>query len=155
MRPALASTASVLRNALEMVKRSVKRSAPRVGLGSRGLLLAAVVVSEACAGHTRPIQPAPPTAQTRVTSFSATAYCKGTVTATGRTPTEGTVAADPAILPMGSRIRLTGLPGRYDGDYIVLDTGAAIRGRRIDLYIRDCREAVKFGRRTAAVSLLH
>jgi 3D (Asp-Asp-Asp) domain-containing protein len=70
-------------------------------------------------------------------------------------PTEGIVAADPAILPMGSKIRLTGLNGRYDGDYVVQDTGTAIRGRRIDLYIRDCREAVRFGRRTAAVSILH
>jgi 3D (Asp-Asp-Asp) domain-containing protein len=65
------------------------------------------------------------------------------------------VAADPAVLPLGSRIRLTGLAGRYDGDYVVLDTGSAVRGRRIDLYMRDCREAVKFGRRKASVSILH
>jgi 3D (Asp-Asp-Asp) domain-containing protein len=65
------------------------------------------------------------------------------------------VAADPAVLPLGSRIRLTGLTARYDGDYVVRDTGTAVRGRRIDLYIRDCLEAVKFGRRTASLSILH
>jgi 3D (Asp-Asp-Asp) domain-containing protein len=85
-------------------------------------------------------------------SFRATAYCKGTVTAAGMAPAEGMVAADPAVLPLGSR--LTGLTARYDGDYVVRDTGAAVRGRRIDLYIRDCREAVKFGRRSVAVSVL-
>jgi rare lipoprotein A len=88
-------------------------------------------------------------------SFNATAYCKGTVTAAGMAPAHGMVAADPAVLPLGSRIRLTGLTARYDGDYVVRDTGTAVRGRRIDLYIRDCREAVKFGRRTASVSILH
>jgi 3D (Asp-Asp-Asp) domain-containing protein len=65
-----------------------------------------------------------------------------------------TIAADPTVLPMGSRIRLTRLGRPYDGIYIVNDTGARIRGRRIDLYIRDCDEAVRFGRRSAMVSLL-
>jgi 3D (Asp-Asp-Asp) domain-containing protein len=138
-----------------MVKRSVGRSGPRMGLGyCRLFLLAAIVGSSACAGRARP-KPVVPIAPSPVMSFSATAYCKGTVTAAGMAPAEGMVAADPAVLPLGSRIRLTGLTARYDGDYVVRDTGAAVRGRRIDLYIRDCREAVKFGRRTASVSVLH
>jgi 3D (Asp-Asp-Asp) domain-containing protein len=86
--------------------------------------------------------------------FTATAYCTGSVTATGTTPTEKTVAADPDVLPIGSRIRLTGLDKRYNRTYVVMDTGANIRGRRIDLYMRDCREAVAFGRRSAKVSIL-
>jgi 3D (Asp-Asp-Asp) domain-containing protein len=77
------------------------------------------------------------------------------VTATGTAPTDKTVAADPAFLPMGSRIRLTGLDERYNGVYIVTDTGSSVRGRRIDLYIRNCHEAVRFGRRSARVSILH
>jgi 3D (Asp-Asp-Asp) domain-containing protein len=88
-------------------------------------------------------------------SFTATAYCTGRLTATGTTPTDKTVAADPAFLPMGSRLRLTGLDERYNGVYIVMDTGSSVRGRRIDLYIRDCREAVRFGRRPVRVSILH
>jgi len=116
-----------------------------------GILLA--LGSDACAGHASSA-PVPAPAPSPVTSFSATAYCKGTVTAAGTAPAEGMVAADPAILPLGSKIRLTGLNGRYDGDYVVQDTGPAVRGRHIDLYIRDCHEAVKFGRRTAAVSVL-
>jgi 3D (Asp-Asp-Asp) domain-containing protein len=88
-------------------------------------------------------------------SFTATAYCAGSVTATGARPlNKKTIAADPTVLPMGSRIRLTRLGQSYDGVYVVNDTGARIRGRRIDLYIRDCDEAIRFGRRSATVSLL-
>ena len=106
-----------------------------------------------CAGH-----PPPNTAAKRPVrelAVTATAYCTGSVTATGARPTEKTVAADPAVLPMGSRIRLAGLEKRYNRVYTVMDTGASIRGRRIDLYMRDCREAIAFGRRSARVSVLH
>jgi 3D (Asp-Asp-Asp) domain-containing protein len=72
----------------------------------------------------------------------------------GTAPTEKTVAADPAVLPLGARIRLTGLDKRYNGVYVVRDTGGNIRGHRIDLYMRDCHEAVKFGRRPARVAVL-
>jgi 3D (Asp-Asp-Asp) domain-containing protein len=55
---------------------------------------------------------------------------------------------------MGTRIRLTGLGKPYDGVYIVADTGSSIRGRRIDLYIRNCQQARRFGRQSATVSVL-
>ena len=87
-------------------------------------------------------------------SFMATAYCSGRETATGTRPTDGIVAADPAVLPLGSTIRVDGLHKRYDGVYRVMDTGSAVRGRQIDLYVRDCHEAIKFGRRNARVSVL-
>jgi 3D (Asp-Asp-Asp) domain-containing protein len=90
----------------------------------------------------------------RELTVTATAYCTGRVTATGTTPNETTIAADPSVLPMGSRIRLSGLAKRYNRVYTVRDTGSAIRGRRIDLYMRDCREAVAFGRRSARVAIL-
>jgi 3D (Asp-Asp-Asp) domain-containing protein len=111
------------------------------------------LVAEGCAGLQGPNTTAPK-GPTGGLSFTATAYCTGKVTASGTAPTANTVAADPAVLPLGSHIRLTGLDKRYDGVYVVRDTGARVRGRRIDLYIRDCHEAVRFGRRSATVSLL-
>ena len=87
-------------------------------------------------------------------AFTATAYCKGTITATGTKPNPRSIAADPRVLPMGTRIKLTGVDDRYSGVYTVRDTGSSIRGRRLDLYIRDCREAVRFGRRSVRVSVL-
>jgi 3D (Asp-Asp-Asp) domain-containing protein len=120
--------------------------------GLRISLLCAMVtalIGAGCAGRLRPaapraIPPAP-------AEFTATAYCTGTLTATGTRPAAGTVAADPAVLRMGSRIRLAGLAERYNGVYTVVDTGPNVRGHHIDLYIRDCQEAIRFGRRQVSV----
>lgn len=114
------------------------------------LVVSACVFVEACAGRVRPSGPG----DTTGSSFVATAYCSGRRTASGAKPTRDTVAADLAVLPMGTRIRVSGLAERYDGLYVVRDTGSGIRGRRIDLYIHDCDEAVKFGRRPARVSIV-
>jgi len=73
-------------------------------------------------------------------------------TASGTRPREGTVAADPAVLPAGTRIRITGSRG-HDGFYLVTDTGAAVKGRRIDLYVPSVAEAKRFGRKTVRVEI--
>jgi 3D (Asp-Asp-Asp) domain-containing protein len=112
------------------------------------------LIADACAKRVRPAPPAPAQPSAREVAFTATAYCTGKITATGTAPNEKTIAADPAVLPMGSRIKLSGLDKRYNRVYTVGDTGSSIRGRRIDLYMRDCREAVAFGRRSATVSVL-
>lgn len=118
-------------------------------------VLAVVLLTAACAARVRPGVPSSSAGGGAAQQiFTATAYCTGTVTATGRRPNERTVAADPAVLPMGTRIRLSGLEARYNREYVVGDTGGQIRGRRLDLYMRDCDEAVAFGRRTVRVSVL-
>lgn len=114
-------------------------------------VLAAFALS-ACAPRVRPSTQ--PSSRSRVVSFTATAYCTGHVTAAGTAPTRQTVAADPAVLPLGTRINISGLGGRYNGTYVVMDTGSRIRGRRIDLYMHDCREAVRFGHRSARVTVV-
>jgi rare lipoprotein A len=91
-------------------------------------------------------------------TFMATAYCTGTATGTatsaGTPVAEGIVAADPTLLPIGTVIRVTGLSKSYRGDYTVMDTGSRIRGRRLDVYIADCAQAVRFGRRSVGVTVL-
>ena len=108
-----------------------------------------------CAGHGRPAQPPsrPPVLRGEQ-AFTATAYCQGTKTADGTKVRQGIVAADPAVLPLGSVIRVRGLPDGFDGVYTVRDTGSKVRGRQIDLYMNNCREAVSFGRRRARVTLV-
>ena len=44
-------------------------------------------------------------------------------------------------------------PG-LDRDYNVEDTGREVKGRELDLFIRDCSAAKKFGRQTASVQVL-
>jgi 3D (Asp-Asp-Asp) domain-containing protein len=65
----------------------------------------------------------------------------------------GVVAADPEILPLGSRIRVSEA-GQYSGEYVVEDTGRAIKGHELDLYLPNDREAQTFGRRRVQVEVL-
>ena len=84
--------------------------------------------------------------------YVATAYSLRGRTASGRMVSRGLIAADPAVLPLGSRVRLDH-PG-YSGEYLVADTGGAIRGRRIDIWIPSTSEAMRFGRRTVKLTVL-
>jgi 3D (Asp-Asp-Asp) domain-containing protein len=80
-------------------------------------------------------------------AFSATAYCKGTTTASGVAAQRGVAAADPELLPVGSVIDVESIESRYNGIYTVMDTGPAVQGRQIDVYMWNCNEALQFGRR--------
>ena len=90
---------------------------------------------------------------TSLGSFTVTAYCcckeccgkeethpDYGVTATGTKATEGrTVAVDPFVVPLGTTVYLNGNP------YIAEDTGSAIKGKKIDLFINDHQRAKIFG----------
>lgn len=87
-------------------------------------------------------------------SFGATAYCKGITTSSGVAAQTGVAAADPELLPVGSVVDISSLPPKYNGIYTVLDTGPAVQGRHLDLYMWSCNEALSFGRKTARVTVL-
>ena len=84
-------------------------------------------------------------------SFKATAYCLKGRTASGGSVRRGIVAADTRILPLGTRINISA--GAYSGTYTVADTGGAVRGRILDIWVPNCSEAIKFGRRSIKVSV--
>lgn len=86
--------------------------------------------------------------------FTATAYCKGETTASGVGVRTGVAAADPALLPVGSVVRLETPNPRYSGVWTVMDTGPAVRGRTVDLYLWSCKEALVFGRRPVRLTVL-
>lgn len=74
-----------------------------------------------------------------VGKFKLTGYCPcsrcssgwGTQTASGHTATEGvTIAADPRVLPIGTRVYIENV-----GERVVQDVGGAIKGNRIDVYV--------------------
>jgi 3D (Asp-Asp-Asp) domain-containing protein len=94
-----------------------------------------------------------PAAGARV-AFSATAYCKGIQTASGVPAQTGIAAADPELLPVGSVVEIDSLPAKYNGIYTVLDTGPAVQGRHVDLYMWSCNEALQFGRRPIHLTVL-
>src|ERR1044071_3642822 len=62
--------------------------------------------------------------------YSATAYSLRGRTASGRPVARGLIAADPRVLPIGTRVLVEA--GAWSGEYVVADTGGAVRGRRID-----------------------
>lgn len=86
--------------------------------------------------------------------FTATAYCKGTTTASGVNVRTGIAAADPDLLPVGSVIQVYKLGERYNGIYTIMDTGPAVQGRHIDIYMWSCNEALQLGRRPIAINVL-
>ena len=88
--------------------------------------------------------------------FVATAYSTEGETASGKQTREGrTVAADPAILPVGTRIQVEGA-GPYSGEYVVHDTGPKMEkdSQRIDVFIDDPGEAKRFGRKAVRIRVL-
>lgn len=87
-----------------------------------------------------------------VGAFRATAYCLKGRTANGGGVRRGIVAADPRILPLGTRIFINA--GSYSGSYVVADTGGAVRGRVLDVWVPNCSEATRFGRKSVTVSVL-
>lgn len=86
--------------------------------------------------------------------FTASAYCKGYVTSAGVAVQSGIVAADPSLLPLGTVLNVSMNDRRYDGVYTVLDTGPAVQGRELDVYMWSCNEALAFGRRQAHLTVL-
>jgi 3D (Asp-Asp-Asp) domain-containing protein len=86
--------------------------------------------------------------------FTATAYCKGTTTASGVNVRTGIAAADPDLLPVGSVIQVDRIGEKYNGIYTVMDTGPRVQGRHIDIYMWSCYEALSLGRRPAQLKVL-
>jgi len=88
-------------------------------------------------------------------AFTATAYCGAGTTKSGVRTRSGIAAADPVVLPVGSVVRLRSPEEpRYEGIYTVMDTGSAVQGPRIDLFISSCREAREFGLKRVLVQVL-
>jgi len=96
---------------------------------------------------------APPLPGSRL-AFSATAYCKGLLTASGVAVQSGGGAADPELLPVGTVLELDSLPPKYNGIYTVMDTGPAVQGRHLDIYMWSCNEALQFGRKAVHLTVL-
>src|SRR5262249_52736772 len=85
--------------------------------------------------------------------LTATAYCQSGTTAAGTRTHTGIVAADPRVLPVGSVLRILA-PEAFAGIYTVMDTGARIKGRDLDIFVPSCTRAVEFGRRPVRARIL-
>ena len=86
-------------------------------------------------------------------TYIATAYAQHLLTASGLTVHRHVVAADPDILPIGSRIKIKHA-GRYSGEYVVADTGDKIQGRKLDIYMPSAKVCMKFGSKPVRVRVI-
>lgn len=64
-------------------------------------------------------------------------------------PTVGTVAVDPSVIPLGSRLYIDGY-----GYATAMDIGGSIKGNRIDLFFDTRQEALRWGIRMVKVFIL-
>ena len=94
---------------------------------------------------------------TYIGTFKATFYtdneaCCGNsngITSTGTQVSDKTVAVDPDVIPMGSLIYIEGIGFRY-----AEDTGGAIDGKILDIYVDSYAEAVELGVKYTKVYLI-
>jgi 3D (Asp-Asp-Asp) domain-containing protein len=86
--------------------------------------------------------------------MNSTAYCLRGNMRTGVRTRDGMAAGDPSVLPLGSVVRVTHPDGRPVGIFVIMDTGGAIRGNKIDIYMESCAEARQWGRRQVMAEVL-
>lgn len=87
-------------------------------------------------------------------TMEATAYSGHGITAMGTVPVRNpnglsTVAVDPKVIPLGSKVFIPNY-----GYAMAADTGGAIKGMKIDLYMNSREECYTFGRKQITVHLV-
>lgn len=76
-------------------------------------------------------------------------------TALGTVPSYGTVAVDPKVIPLGTKLYIASADGSYIYGYCTAsDTGGAIKGNRVDLFMNSRSDALNFGSRQVNVFIL-
>ena len=83
-------------------------------------------------------------------TVTATAYTHtGNNTATGTTPAKGTVAVDPSVIPLGTKLYIEGY-----GYGTAADTGGAIKGKKIDVFFDTTSACYGWGRKQVKIYIL-
>lgn len=93
-----------------------------------------------------PIQ-APPSGA-RTLTVTATAYSIKGTTATGIPVGYGVVAVDPTVIPLGTRMSIPGY-----GEGVAADTGSAVKGAVIDVWLPTEAQAEAWGTKTLTITL--
>lgn len=91
-------------------------------------------------------------------TFVTTGYCNcrrccgkwsGGPTASGKMPRANhTVAVDPDVIPLGTRLLVNGV------EYVAEDTGSGVDGKHLDIYYDDHTTAWNHGKQTAEVYVI-
>lgn len=82
-------------------------------------------------------------------TYTATFYALRGRMANGQNVHSGAIAADPRVLPLGTVVHIQGM-----GTYTVKDTGGAIKGRRVDIWVPSRRQALQLGRKKVKIRVI-
>ncbi|REB05343.1 LysM peptidoglycan-binding domain-containing protein [Sporosarcina sp. BI001-red] len=91
-----------------------------------------------------------------MTATAYTAYCNGCSGTTKiginlrANPNQKVIAVDPSVIPLGSRVWVEGY-----GEAIAGDTGGAIKGHKIDVFLPGLDSAMAWGVKKVRVKILH
>ena len=91
-----------------------------------------------------------------VTATAYTAYCTGCsgTTTIGidlrANPNQRVIAVDPRVIPLGSKVWVEGY-----GEAIAGDTGGAIKGNKIDVFIPSQESAMAWGVKTVKIKMIN
>lgn len=80
----------------------------------------------------------------------ATAYTGYSTTSTGQKPVWGTIAVDPKVIPYGTKVYIP----KFGRTFIANNTGGAIKGNKIDIFMNTKSECYNWGRRTIEIQIL-
>ncbi len=100
-----------------------------------------------------------PVSYKKIITGKATAYCKGTICATGVKAKPGYVAVDPKEIPYGTKLYIVSADGKYHYGYaIAADTGGFAKNPNskivTDLRFNSYNECIKFGKRNVVIYVL-
>ncbi|MFC6040598.1 3D domain-containing protein [Paenisporosarcina macmurdoensis] len=90
-----------------------------------------------------------------VSTTAYTAYCRGCsgITKTGinlrKNPSLKVIAVDPRVIKLGTKVYVEGY-----GYAIAGDTGSAIKGNKIDVFMPNQSSALRWGRKTVKIKIL-
>ena len=87
----------------------------------------------------------------KVEATAYTAYNSYSLTSTGQKPRWGTIAVDPKVIPYGTKIYIP----EFGKTFIANDTGGAIKGNKIDIFMNSKKECYNWGRRTIEIQILN
>jgi uncharacterized protein YabE (DUF348 family)/3D (Asp-Asp-Asp) domain-containing protein len=138
------------------VSRGAKQPAPKAATASVSKAAPAPVQAAAAPKKAAAPTGEPAGREIYVSATAYTAFCAGCsgITATGinlkANPGLKVIAVDPSVIPLGSKVWVEGY-----GYAVAGDTGGAIKGNKIDLFMPNKSDALAFGRKQVKVKILN
>lgn len=126
-----------------------------VHVGTKVVVAAATQQASASKPVSRSSSAEPEGREFYVSATAYTASCTGCsgITATGinlkANPHLKVIAVDPSVIPLGSKVWVEGY-----GYAIAGDTGGAIKGNKIDVFVPTKEQAYAFGRKTVRIKII-